>query len=68
MYKKCTFSKFTKKITDSETKNKSSKLYNDSILSSHDRIEQLALDASDNGRCWWIYEFIKGNPLLSIKK
>ena len=25
------------------------------------RIIQMALDASDNGRCWWIYQHILGS-------
>ena len=31
------------------------------------RKKQSALDASDNGRCWWIYTFLMGND-LSLKK
>jgi len=27
-------------------------------LSHHERVKKAALIASDNGRCWWIYQYI----------
>jgi len=27
-------------------------------LSYHDRVKKAASNASDNGRCWWIYDYI----------
>ena len=29
-------------------------------MSTHERRLKLAKDASDNGRCWWIYQWIMG--------
>ena len=26
------------------------------------RDKVVALEASDNGRCWWIYEYLMGHP------
>jgi hypothetical protein len=27
-------------------------------MSHHERVKKAALLASDNGRCWWVYQFI----------
>tara|TARA_R110002020_G_scaffold152143_2_gene329758 strand:- start:1586 stop:1867 length:282 start_codon:yes stop_codon:yes gene_type:complete len=36
-------------------------------LSYEERIQKAALIASDNGRCWWIYDFIK-TPVYSFEE
>tara|TARA_R100000773_G_C4147940_1_gene71346 strand:- start:276 stop:473 length:198 start_codon:yes stop_codon:yes gene_type:complete len=33
--------------------------------SSHNRVQEMALKASDNGRCWWIYKFLMSDPKLT---
>ena len=38
------------------------RLYNDDPKTpAMHRIKKAALEASDNGRCWWIYQFIIGS-------
>ena len=44
------------------------KLYNDGNRPALDRIKEAALKASDNGRCWWIYQYIIGSYIGSLKR
>ena len=37
-------------------------------LTSIERAKQVALDASDNGRCWWIHDYIYRELTWRVKK
>ena len=60
--KKITFAKFHPDRIRLITKNRDRrKLYNDdefAKMPTWNKFKKLALDASDNGRCWWIYKHI----------
>lgn len=32
------------------------------------REKKVALDSSNNGKCWWVYQFLKSNPNRIIEK
>tara|TARA_R100001530_G_scaffold108999_2_gene76469 strand:+ start:165 stop:404 length:240 start_codon:yes stop_codon:yes gene_type:complete len=32
-------------------------------MSWQDRVKKGAMNASDNGRCWWVYEYIVGTTM-----
>ena len=32
------------------------------VRKNNDRIRQKILDATDNGRCWWLYQMLIANP------
>jgi len=34
----------------------------------YNRDKMVALEASDNNRCWWIYEFLMYNPFRTTHK
>tara|TARA_R100000664_G_C2655712_1_gene74252 strand:+ start:337 stop:570 length:234 start_codon:yes stop_codon:yes gene_type:complete len=37
-------------------------------LPSYEFFKITALDASDNGRCWWIYQFMMSNTQQSVNE
>lgn len=56
-YQKIKLAKFPNYVHDnSGSRNIYAKEYEN--MSHHERIKTAALKASDNGRCWWIYEWI----------
>ena len=37
-------------------------------LKQDERIRLMASEASDSGRCWWVYKFLINNPLYGKKR
>lgn len=54
----------------SRTKNTVKTVYSNEYtnMTSQQRIERVSLISSDNGNCWWVYEYLKRNPQLIDKK
>ena len=52
---------------EGKNRGKAPQFYSDG-LKQDERIRLSANDASDNGRCWWIYKYLTNNPIYGKKR